>query len=827
MKPGEVEKRFRLLASVVSVLLLAAIAAAGWFYRDLRKSLPQLDGTRTLPGLAAPVTVTRDARGVPSIRGRSRADVTRALGFLHAQDRFFQMDLLRRRAAGELAALFGKDALPLDRHTRPHHFRALAQQVVATLPATDRALLDAYAAGVNAGISALGCKPFEYVVTRTSPAPWLPEDSVLVAYAMTLELQDDTDRYEHSLETLRNQLGNAGLAFYAPLLTPGDAALDGSSAPLPPVPGPDILDLRSPAAAPGVSAANPVRTVTPDTRAEEPEMLPGSNSFAVTGAHTANHSALLANDPHLHLAVPNIWYRVLLEWPEGTAGAVPRRVVGVTIPGLPLVVLGSNGHVAWGLTDAYADTSDLVAVEVSPGLPDFYQLPGSDQFREIETRRDTIEVKGGRPESVETRWTYWGPVVGTDWRGRPLADHWVAYDPAATNLNFRHLETAQNVTEAVRIAHDSGIPAHNFLVADSAGAIAWTIAGRFPRRVGFDGRLPVTWSYGDRRWDGYVTGADIPTIFLRPGAPAVSPAPLLPVVQEGRLWTANNRLLGGEALARIGDGGYASPPRAAQIRDRLAKLATASPQDFLAIQLDDRAVFLERWQRLALAVLTPDAIGGKPSRREFRDLVARWEGCACTDSVSYRLVREFRHRAADLVLGAIFAGCAAVNPDFDWHRFDYEPALWTLLEQRPAHLLPPRFASRDELLLAAVDAVVSDLHDRGITLPRATWGDANRASIVHPIGRALPGVLGRWLNLPPDPLPGDANMPRIQAPSFGASMRLVVSPGHENEGVFEMPGGQSGHPLSPFYRAGHEDWVHGKPVPLLPGATTHTLTLRP
>ena len=206
MSPA-VAQRLRLLASALSVLAVVALAAAGWFYTRLRASLPQLDGAATAQGLAAPVQIARDALGVPTLRGQSRADVARALGWLHAQDRFFQMDLLRRSSAGELAEIFGKLALPRDRANRRFGFRALAQKVVANLPAGERAVLDAYTAGVNAGLGGLGARPFEYYVLRESPQPWRPEDSILVGYTMTLDLQDENGRYEKTLMTLRDQLG--------------------------------------------------------------------------------------------------------------------------------------------------------------------------------------------------------------------------------------------------------------------------------------------------------------------------------------------------------------------------------------------------------------------------------------------------------------------------------------------------------------------------------------------------------------------------------------------------------------------------------------------
>ena len=818
----------RLLAStlrwtaraLLAFLLLAALAAA-WLYFQIRASLPQLDGTHPLAGLTGEVTITRDAGGVPTIRGATRSDIARALGFLHAQDRFFQMDLIRRRAAGELAELFGPAALPLDRINRPHGFRALAERVLAAQPPADRALLEAYAAGVEAGRTALRQKPFEYLLLRQEPRPWTAVDSVLVVYAMTLDLQDPSNAYERSLAVIRDTLGPAALDFFAPVLTPDDAALDGSTAPLAPIPDARALNLRQPKS--DSPPENEARRAAASFALDLPneDQRPGSNSFALAGTHTATGAALLANDPHLGLDVPNIWYRAVLEWPaeksptssaSATDAASAHRIVGVTLPGLPFVVLGSNGRVAWGLTVAYADTSDLVVVDLEPFSRDRYRVPGSDATRDIEVRRETIAAHGAPAETIETRWTQWGPIVGTDARDRPLAHRWVAYDADATNLNYRRLETATSTAEAVAIAHDAGIPAHNILLADAAGDIAWTIVGKFPRRVGFDGRLPVSWRSGERRWDNFVAPSDIPTI--------ASPA-------SGRLWTANNRIVGGQALARLGDGGYAAPPRAAQARDGLATLTRATPADLAAIQLDDRALFLDRWQKILLTVLTPEAIADHAARAELRREVENWIPRASVDSVGYRLVRGFRTATAERALSAIFAPCVERMRDFRWRRLNYEPALWTMLHEKPAHLLSPKFASWDALLLAAADDVIAELERQQVPLARATWGERNRARIHHPFAAVLPKPIARWLNFPADPLAGDDYMPRLQSPNYGASMRLVVSPGREEEGLFQMPGGPSGHPLSPFYQTDHAAWVRGEPAPLLPGETRHTLTLTP
>jgi penicillin amidase len=805
MSPA-VSKRLRLLASALSVLLLLAVLAAAWYYSRLRASLPQLDGQAKVTGLNAAVTVERDALGVPTIRGGSRADVARALGWLHGQERFFQMELLRRLPAGELAEIFGPRAVPQDRKTRMHGFRKLAGTVVSQLDAPQRSIVEAYTEGVNAGLGALGEHPFEYLVLREVPQPWRPEDSILVAYAMTLDLQEEEGAYERTLMTLRDQLGLEGLAFFAPIVGPADAALDGTTAPAAPVPGPKVLNLRTKKVSALPSLAPPAKDSFPFP-ARDPGMAPGSNAYAVAGTHTATGAAILANDMHLDHGVPNIWYRASLEY-----GA--RKITGVTLPGVPLVIAGSNGRVAWGFTNGYVDTGDLVIVELNNIAPTLYRAPGHEELVPIEQRRESIRVKGRAPVVVDYTWTVWGPVVGADEQKKPLVHRWVMHDPVATNLNLLNLEAVTTTAEAVAVAHRAGIPAQNILIADHAGAIAWTIAGRLPKRVGYDGRLPVTWAFGDRRWEGLLPPDEVPTVH---GTDTVRP---------GRIWSGNNRHVGGEALTKLGDGAYRGAARAAQIRDHLARLERATPRDVLAVQLDDRALFLEPWHRLLLATLKPEVVAQKKTRAALRTAAEKWEGRATIEAVSYRLVHEFRAAVHARAFPPIFAGCVEANPAFDWRDLQLEDAFWALWREQPLHLLNPEFASWDDLLTAAADDVIRALEKSGVSPAKATWGARNTVQIRHPFVRSYPW-LARWLGMPADPLPGDKHMPRVQSRGHGASERLVVSPGREDEGIFHMPGGQSAHPLSPFFRAGHDAWVRGEPTPFLPGKTVHSLTLQP
>lgn len=782
---------------ILGALLVIAAAGIGAVRWRIRASLPPLDGELHVAGLSAPVRVERDALGVPTLHGATRLDVARALGFLHAQDRFFQMDVLRRSGSGELAEIFGAAAVPLDRVRRLHGFRQVAAKAVALLPPEKRALLDAYTAGVNAGLAALPRAPWEYTALRVAPRPWQVEDSCLVALSLWLELQDPNGRLEQSLLALRLALGQSGVDFFAPRGSAQDAALDNSFFPEPPVP-PFRFRGRD---EPGVAAAG---------RATD-EVPVGSNSFAV-GARHGGGTAWLASDMHLPLAMPPLWYRAVMQWsdPDGAA----RRLVGVTIPGIPTLAAGSNGFVAWAFTNAYVDTADVVVLDVDATAQIYYRT--STGFKPIEDREEVIQVRGGEPVKFTARWTEWGPIISQANKEHFLALRWVAHEPAATNLGVFNLEQAHTTAEAVELAHHIGMPHQNMLIVDRGGALAWTLTGLFPRRFGHDGRYPVSWAYGDRGWDGWLRPDEIP-VLLNPS--------------EQLLWTANQRVLGTDAYTKLGDAGYYDGPRAAQIRDDLRALVASgraiTPADLLQVQLDDRAVFLQRWQKLLVNTLSDSAVATKKSRAELRDAVLQWNGHASVDSAAYRLVRLWRQKVADRVLAPVVELASARYPEFSTRGIRYEDAVWRLLQEQPPRLLNPAHASWESLLLAAADDVMDEVDHSGGNANRFVWGEQNRLRMAHPFRRILPGWIASLLDAPAQPLPGDSNMPRVQTPSVGASERFVVAPGQEEKGLFHMPGGQSGNPLSPYYLAGHDAWVKGEATPLLPGATEHTLVLMP
>ncbi|WP_129775475.1 penicillin acylase family protein [Peristeroidobacter soli] len=789
---------------VVGLALLIVLVVGGLIgYFALRASLPQIDGNVANAHISAPAAIERDAEGTPVIRAGNRTDLAFATGFAHAQDRYFQMDLMRRAAAGEMAELLGSSVLDMDRRLRVHGFRHVAREVIASATAGDRALLDAYAAGVNFALSKASAKPWEYLLLGAKPAPWLPEDSVLAAFSMYLNLNDSSGSEELTRLQLRDALPPAMFAFLSPLGTEWDAPMQGGTIRSATIPGPDVFDLREGASrSAALSAPRTAGTM-------EEKIYVGSNSWAVAGTHTADKGALLANDMHLGLRLPHVWYRArLIVDAEGDAH---RDLVGVTLPGLPLLIVGSNGHVAWGFTNSFGDWTDLIIVERDPQDTSRYLTPeGSEPFQ---VRQEILKVKDGDDVKLTVTNTRWGPIVREDTSSRPLALAWTAHHAQATNFRMADLETVDTVENALLVANRSGVPVQNFIAVDTGGRIGWSLMGQVPVRGNYDSTMPYLWNTPETGWNGWRKPEEYPRI--------IDP-------QSGRLWTANARTVDVETwLSFMGDGMYDNGARAAQIRDDLLALEKATPADMANIQLDDRALFLIRWRDFLLELFDERAVQGQPLRAEARKFLEDWSARAAADDVGYRLVRAMRLQIRQDIFESLTAAARLKYPKTKFSpSAQFEGPLWQLVTKQPAHMLDPRYPTWDDALLASVDAALKGLvHECG-SLGQCSWGAQNMLAMRHPLSQAIPFV-GTWLDMPSVPLSGDSFMPRVQGPAFGASERMVVSPGREAQGYFQMPGGPVDHPMSPFYGAGHKAWARGEPRPLLPGEAKHTLKLSP
>ncbi|CAM3848756.1 penicillin acylase family protein [Parendozoicomonas haliclonae] len=786
----------RLLLLFVVLALLGALA----IYGILSLSLPKVDGEVVSSKLSGNATVERDAQGIPTIKADSRLDVAFATGYTHAQDRFFQMDLNRRNSAGELAALVGELALEHDKKVRIHRFRDVAATVIEQMPESERALLEAYTAGANQGLNEMGYKPFEYVLLGLEPQPWKPEDTFLTVFSMYLDLTSRQAGMDKAKGFLADIAGREVTEFLSPVSTRWDAPLRDIYFPEPAIPGADQVNLRA-FASEQYAALGGVYV---------PEKFIGSNNFAVSGKLTEHGGAIVEDDMHLGLRVPTIWYRAQFVYQDG---GQERRVNGVTLPGTPFVVVGTNGSVAWAFTNSNGDWVDWVNLELTEDGR--YMTPEGPKAFDI--HKSVIEVKGQEPVVEELRFSIWGPVIESEYDGSLKALRWTAHDPEATNANLYMMEMADTIYEAVNVANISGVPPQNFTVGDSAGRVGWSIMGRIPNRIDLDTTYPLTWQQAVGNWAGWLPVDNYPMV-LNP-------------VRE-RIWTANARVASEENYQKMGNGGYATGPRALQIRDNLLAKEQFTEKDLLEIAADNDAVYIAAWRAVALKAIQNNGSQANDGQKEFARMLDNWSGQALASDAGYRMGREFQDAMKEKVLrqlGRYFLLKAdrtdkGIEDIWLQNLSREESSVLRLLEQQPMNWLSPEYDNWNQLILETVDEVVADLGGAE-TLAQRTWGERNTAKIEHPLAKAIP-VVGQWLNMPAVPLNGDGWIPNAQRASSGVSQRMVVSPGREEDGILHIPGGQSGNPTSPFYRSDFDNWLHVRANPLLPGDTVHTLTLK-
>jgi penicillin G amidase len=793
----------KIFVSSLLIILLVSSMFATWIYSQVDSALPALEGKSTIMGLANSVSVERDAQGIPTIKSESRTDLAVATGFIHAQERFFQMDLLRRNAAGELASLFGKMALNYDKTIKLHRFRERAITIFEQLPENQLSLIKAYTVGVNEGLRALKSKPFEYLLLQQEPVEWREEDTVLTILSMYLDLQYKDGARERTLGLLQSTFDPATFAFLNPKGSIWDAAIDGSQYKASPIP-----ESTSTAAFAKPQINNRPEQIITDYSSED---FPGSNNWAVSGAISSTGSAIVANDMHLGIRVPNTWFRASFEYTTNDNEFI--KITGLTLPGTPLMVTGSNGHIAWGFTNSYGDWNDVIILETNE---DSTQYLTPDGYKDFTYDKQVIAVNGEPSTEITIKETIWGPVIGSNEKQQLLALRWVAHDPQAVNFYPQQLESAKNINQAFNIANKSGLPAQNMMVGDKSGDIGWTIAGPIPEKSAGFGEVPTSWADGKNHWQGYLTSAQYPRV--------KNP-------QKHRLWTANSRVVGGEMLAKLGNGGYALGARSQQIRDNLFANESFDEKALLAIALDDKAIFLKRWQQFIL----DKVLIQKTDVHQKTENVNKWQTVktilsdknlrATVDSVAYRFVRNYRINLRNVIFKGLNQQLTQLDKNYNFHpiRHQIETPLWQLINEQPSQFLNERNINWQEHFITALEKTYDDMTvNQPIT--DANWGQQNTTDIRHPITNGVP-FLSTWLNMPKTALPGDSYMPLVQGKSFGASERMVVSPGHEESGILHIPTSQAGHPWSPYYGIGHKDWEEGKASAFLPGKTKYTLTL--
>jgi penicillin amidase len=809
---------------VVGAVLLLSIAAAA-VYTTLYLSLPKLEGNSATYHVTQPTHLSRDTIGQAVINAESLFDAAYALGFAHGQDRFFQMDLQRRAASGNLSAWVGSAALDIDKNARFHQFEQRAQAVFENLPSKQQELLIRYAHGVNEAIDEYTTLPFEYIAGGMEVTQWRPTDSILVIYSMYLDLQGGQVKLDLARTALKDTFGD-DIYHFITQQSNFQAALDGSELPLSDAPIPEYPKLpkteevseNADAQAYNNSSINGVLSddllgsVYSDiggsvyggsggdlgnnssanidnnhprytySGTELPDI--GSNNYAVSGAVTPTGAGLLANDMHLSLRVPIIWYRTQLNYSEAGQDI---SITGVSLPGLPGIVVGTNGDIAWGFTNSNLDNVDWVALN-------------------SETETTTVTEKITLPTGVHEytlEVSEFGPV--TTLNGKRYALNWVAHHDFAANLAITDFGSAKTVDEAIAIGKQIAIPTQNLVMVDSKGNAAWMPGGAVLHRE-------------------KASYTAISEQEMRNNSPR--PATALPLVKNpdsNRIWTANARVIAAKDLSRLGDGGYALGARGRQIRDRLFEKDTFTETDFYAIQLDNHAQFLIPWHNLLTGLLTMQNVEFKPDLSYLNT----WGTCACEDSVGYTLVKHFRREVVQTLFGEILSSLDEQGVQSRSLLRGIEPATWQLIQTQPDSWLPEGTDTFDELLVDAYRRAKHKLLDKysplEANMDMLNWGSVNSLMVKHPFSTQIP-LIGNTLNMPPVEGFGDTYMPAVQASGFGASERFFASPGHLDNAILTLPGGQSGHPLSEFFTAGFNDYATQAATPLLPGDIIYSRT---
>jgi penicillin amidase len=758
--------------SILCLIILVALLVVGL----VTASLPKQNGNISLPGLGAAVTVDSDSLGIPSITAESREDAFRTLGFLHARDRLFQMELMRRKSAGRLAELFGSSAVKLDRKQRSYQMAKTANIIVNDLPTDQRRVLDAYVQGINSYIQQTSVLPPEFLALRQRPEPWQATDSMLVILGMFQTLNGQ--EYDERMVSVMQQVLPTELVtfltpdtdLYANVLVGGNTPHRFSQAvPVQSLAAlPDAMQLSS---SDGVDADN---------------VVAGSNNWVVAGSKTADGRAIVANDMHLGLGVPNVWYRADLRYQN-------RHLFGVSLPGAPAIVVGANDDVAWGFTNATADLLDLIKLEINPEQPNLYRTPQG--WQAFEQHDETIHVKGAADIQITLQNSIWGPVSDQTLLSSPVAVKWIALERHAVDLGLINMDNVQSTQQAMSVMNQTGGPPQNVVIADKQGHIGWTLMGRFPKRRGFDGLISQSWANGAVAWQGFITPEQLPRLLDPP---------------EGFIVTANNRTLGSEYPHVLGHN-WALGYRAFRIAELLREGQKLSEQDLFMMQMDTRSEVLDFYQQLGLEALNNHA-DKDAALQDIQNMLQAWDGHMRTTSIGAAFLNEFRQQLAVEVFAKVVAACRRQDADFHYAWREMETPLRQLLSERPQGVLNIRY--RDDWQSMILDTLRKTSHQLQQQFPdtaltQLSWGKTHPVAVQHPISKALP-VLSSLLDMPRFESDGCASIcVKVTDIAHGASERLVVSPAHPENGIFHMPGGQSGHPLSAHYRDQQSFWQNG------------------
>lgn len=781
---------FKVLLKIVLVVCILSAACLLWFYTA---SQAQMTGDIELAGLGKPVTVSFDAYAKSTIVAESKADAYLALGYLTARERLFQMDLMRRKMAGQLSEIIGEKALVFDVANRHLGFTKLAKEIVKRLPQHQRIILDAYAQGINNYLETMKVRPVEILALGYTPNRWRIEDSLLVSLAM-FQLLNENQQDETMVSVMNAALPKDVLKFLTPDtdIHSADVLLQGREE------RHDLLALPIDSLRKLIAGhqVEPIYGLV-DQRITHA----GSNQWVVN--KTEDGRAILANDMHLPLSVPGIWYQADLRYQD-------IRIKGITLPGLPLIIAGSNGSIAWGYTNAMADVLDLAQLTINPDNDQQYLT--KDGWRNFEQIVETIKIKDAPDHKLTVNKTQWGPVSPVLLMGKPVAIQWSIYQPGAVNLDLMSMDITDGLDDALALFNGAGMPALNVMLADDQGQIAWILTGKIPKRINFDGSISVSRGQGDFRWQGFIDALDYPRVINPP---------------SGFLMTANNRVLDKQHGFKYGHN-FAHSYRAFRIKQWLSRQEHLSQQQLHELQLDTRSQLYEFYRQLALAVLTKQALKNSPILDDVNAALHNWDGHANSDSVGFGLLVKFREALADTLFSYYLQSAKIVDKNFRYRWYNMDTPLRSLLTARIPETLPKNYRDWDELILNVLQDVVGQIRQQhsDINLAKLTWGEMAKIDVAHPFGQMHP-LLAQLLNMPTKPQTGCSYCVRVVNGNFGASMRLVVSPGYEDDMILVEPTGQSGNPLSPHYADQYDDWFSGQIPVHVPIKEQSTLILRP
>jgi len=814
-----VRTALRFLVWVAAIVVVALGMAVWWF---VYRPLPPLDGSLSLPGLKSEVTVERDNWGIPHIRATSVEDLAEAQGFVTAEDRLWQMDLLRRAARGQLSEVLGPATLKIDKDFRVLNFSRAAEVDLQMTSPEVRRVMEAYARGVNHFIEMRSNRlPIEFTLLNYKPTPWQASDSLVLACYMyrTLtdtrqeemrravvtakvgpELAKDLFRADASMDHF--VVGDPGYGKDRRAQTANPDEDDDSADPE------DVLKANvrpepSPAGADAPDVTSALAGEVAEWLSESQRQIRqslGSNNWVVAGEHTATGKPLLANDMHLELTLAPIWYEVHLTAPEW-------NVKGFSLPGAPMVVVGHNDRIAWGFTNNGADVLDLYIETFNAANPDEYLVNG--EWKKADVYDEVIKVKGQPDEHLRLVVTRHGPVVKEE-GDKGYAMRWTVLEPGALCTFYNWLGKAQNWAEFRETMKGIWGPGQNVVYADVDGNIGYILGAHVPVRKKGHGEVPVPGDTDDYEWTGYIPFEELPQAF--------NP-------ESGLIITANARVVGPNYKPYITDH-WEEPYRTARIYDLLHDKQDLRPEDMLRVQADTYSyphVFIAE----QLVAATNSAPPKDERARKLIQQAKDWNGIADANSPVVSFLDATMYRALHLILQP------QLGDDTDLYQWRKVAFLQRILTERPARWLPSDYKSYDELLAAAADQAVLRLQERTKDKDPDDWPwkKFNYLDMLHPIGRE--GLLKKLLSITDQPQSGTEYSPRAASRHHGPSERFVANLADWDRSIMVITGGESGQPGSEHYRDQFPYWFEGRAIyaPFSDAAEAkankHSLTLKP